>query len=136
MFIFTKEGRTAYLAFVRNLPSQIVLLSPCFFLPRLKTFSWAESPDVAVWLAFFGMFIFAASANLLEFIEAANSKEMVRKTVADLRSSGLSGWRLFLMTLWRVPIGEFVSFIVVMLAVYGGFGLVFSMVFWAYFPKP
>lgn len=135
MFIFTKEGRTAYLTFVRNLPSQIALLSPCFFLPQLKNFRWSDAPIVVVWIAFLLMFIFAASANFLEFFEAANDKETVRKTVIDLRSSGLSGWRLFLMTLWRFPIKGFASFIVVMLVVYGGFALVISMAFWAYFPR-
>lgn len=135
MVIFTKDGRTAYLAFVRNLPSQILLLSPCIFIPQLKTFSWSETPIVAALFGFFVMFIFAASANVLEFIEAASNKEIARKRVYDLRSSGMSGWRLFLMALWRIPIKELASFIAVMLTSYGGFALVISMVFWTYFPK-
>lgn len=134
MLIFSKDGRTAYLAFVRNLPSQMVLLSPCFFLPRSKFFSWSESTDVLVWIAFLLMFVFAAASNILEFIEAANNKYVVQKTVLDLRSSGVTGWRLWVMTLRR-SIKEFAGFIIVMLAVYGAFILVISMLFWTYSPK-
>ena len=136
MFIFDKKGRTAYLTFVRNLPSQIVLLSPCFFLPRLKTFNWAEVTDVALWFAFFLMSIFAATANVLEFVEEANNREVNLKRVADLRSSGISGCRLAVKLLRLVSIGEWISFITVIFVVYGGIALVVAMVFWSVFPKP
>ncbi len=131
MFIFTKEGRTAYLAFVRNLPSQIVLLSPCVFLPKLDTFHGTEFTSIALWVSFFCMFLFAACANVLEFLEAENCRAPMRAAVKELRASGLSGWRLFFKAFWRVPKGELVSFIVVMLVAYVGFGLVAAMVFWS-----
>ena len=135
MYIFSKEGRAAYLAFVRNLPSQIVLLSPCFFLPRLKAFNWTETLYVTLWLIFLSMFIFAATANFLELIESSSDKEANRARVAGLRFSGLSGWRLTVKQLRLITLGEWVGFIIVMLVVYGGLALVVAMVFWSVFPK-
>lgn len=131
MFIFTKDGRAAYLTFVRNLPSQIVLLSPCVFLPKLDTFHASDLSNVAVWLMFFLMFLFAACANFLEFVEAASHRDAFKVAIKELRASGFSGWRLFWKSFWRLPIGDFASFVLVMVTAYAGFGLVAAMVFWS-----
>ncbi|MDR2188925.1 MAG: hypothetical protein LBE62_12945 [Azonexus sp.] len=108
MFLFTKEGRDAYLTFVRNLPSQMVLLSPCLILPKLKNFDW-----VAVTVCFFlgAMFLFAVIANALQIFDAC--KESVKK----------SCWGVF-------------EYLLVILGFYGGFVAVIFMVFSAYLPKP
>lgn len=136
MFLFTKEGRTAYLAFVRNLPSQVVLLSPCIFLPKLDTFHASDLSNAAIWLTFFSMFLFAACANFLEFMEAASGRDAFKAAIKEHRAYGLSGWRLFWESLLRISIGEFVSFLIVMFTAYAGFSLVAVMVFWGTGAKP
>lgn len=134
MFIFTPKGREAYLAFVRNIPSQILLLSPCFILPKLKNFSWLDGTYIVFWGLCLVMALWAIIANLLEFINAANSQSLMREKNAELRKSGLSGWRLFVKKV-RALGGEILSLAIMITFFYGGLITVLVMMFSVYFPK-
>lgn len=135
MFIFSEKGREAYLDFVRNLPAQIVLLSPCVFLPKAPNFHETEFVGWVLWFGFLCMFFFAAIANFLRFLDAMNCKEPIRAALEKLRADGLSGWCFFFKSFRRVPIEELASFSLVILFTYLGIGTVAVMVFWSVSPK-
>jgi hypothetical protein len=130
IFIFTKEGRTAYLAFVRNLPSQIVLLSPCIFILMLKGFDWMS---IAACFVLFLMFLSAAVTNVLEFFDAWKTTT-VRVTLSQLRADGLSGWPLIWEMVRKNYFGFF-EYSIIVLGFYGGFAAVVAMVSFAYHHK-
>ncbi|WP_334159354.1 hypothetical protein [Oryzomicrobium sp.] len=132
MFIFTKAGRSAYLQFVRNLPSQVMLLAPCIFFPQMEKFNDGRITNIGLVLLFFVMFIYAAVANWLEFYEHDGASQARKKATAELRESGVTGWRLFLKTIRHK---EYLGVLVAMLMAYGGFAEVIFMVFKAYHQK-
>lgn len=135
MFIFSEKGREAYLDFVRNLPSQIVLLSTSVFLPKAPKFHEMGPWGWILCFLFLCMFFFAAIANFLRFLHAMNCKEPIRAAQEELRAEGPSGWRFFFKSLKRVPIKDLASFSLVILITYGGFGTVAVMVLWSISPK-
>lgn len=128
MFIFTKKGRVAYLNFVRNLPSQVLLFSPCVFLPMGGVLSVKNPVDLAVWCVLFAMFLFAFNANIMEFIDEALSGDQGKKQ-DDEAIVKRSGWRLVLSTLRQQPL-KVIGFFFVILATYGGLITVVTVVLW------
>jgi hypothetical protein len=124
MFLLTKDGRTAYLAFVRNLPSQLLLLTPVVFFPQLPKFSWSNASDVIVLAAFTLMLLFAMVSNFLEFFLAANDAASIKARIDKLQDDGLTGFALARQSIKTTPIGELLGFFVITAFFYAGIGII------------
>jgi thiosulfate reductase cytochrome b subunit len=134
MFLFSKEGRDAFLTFVRNLPAQIILLSPCVFLPKLQNFDSHSFSDIAAWFCVAAIFAFAFSANIIEFINANLANDEVRNVKAGLREAAVTGPRFWFLLFWRAR-RQLLNFWLAMVICYIGVLVVFAMVFWGVFGK-
>jgi hypothetical protein len=134
MFLLTKDGRAAYLAFVRNLPSQLLLLTPVVFFPQLPKFSWTNGSDLAVLAAFTVMLLFAMVSNFLEFFLAANDASSIKSRIDKLQDDGLTGFALAKQSIKTTPLGELLGFFVVTAFFYAGIGIIAFALFLTHKP--
>lgn len=83
MFFFY-EGKSAYLKFIQNLSSQIILLAAFYSVPKLSTFRSTEPIHLWIWASFGMMFLWAMIANIIEFLKAMEGKGVVAALIASL----------------------------------------------------
>ncbi|SHN36114.1 hypothetical protein SAMN05192549_108135 [Duganella sacchari] len=82
-----KEGRAAYLEFLRNLTPQILMLSLAFFLGRkidFTKFDWSYATPTFIFYAFMIIAVFAAYANATLFMEKFSPITDMRKVVSRI----------------------------------------------------
>ncbi|WP_167544265.1 hypothetical protein [Duganella sacchari] len=85
-----KEGRAAYLEFLRNLTPQILMLSLAFFVGRKIDFTqldWAYATPTFIFYSFMLIAIFAAYANATLFMEKYSPSLQVVRLLAELTHS-------------------------------------------------
>ncbi|MRD73314.1 hypothetical protein HCX48_00380 [Rhodocyclus tenuis] len=110
MFIFSDDGREAFLKLVSRLSGQVLLLAPCFFITKLPKFTWSEPIAWIVMLWLGVLYFFASGAAMIEFLEASKKSEDFRKISEDVSASGAKGFTYFWQMLKRTPWREFISF--------------------------
>ena len=85
MFFRTKEGRIAYLTYIQNLSSHVVLLTAWFFIPKLLTFHITDGVHLWLWILIGILVAGAMIANVVELI-TATKVEIISLLIALLAS--------------------------------------------------
>ncbi|MBK1680409.1 hypothetical protein [Rhodocyclus tenuis] len=130
MFIFSDDGREAFLKLVSRLSGQALLLMPCFFLPTLPKFTWSE-PLAWILMAWFGLlYLFAFGASMVEFFDAAKKSEGLRKITQEVSATGATGWTHVWLVVTRSPRKEIVNFVTLLFILQGcSMAVLFFLVF-------
>ncbi len=123
-----KEGRRAFLEFLRNLTPQTIILALVF----VSILRFAEGKGSIFVLALYATIFFAAFyANASLFIEdAVKSYKPIHDESSRLKSSAITGWRYSFSLIkftWKNQKKFFIELISVIAIVEGGFTFVFIM---------
>lgn len=124
-----KEGRAAYLEFLRNLTPQILMLTLAFFLGQkidFTQFDLAYTTPTLIFYSFLLIAIFAAYANATLFMEKYSPSLQVRRGVQKIIKTRV-GKQMWVMQLlyfrrrWIVLLEAMLLIFVVELAIAGAF---------------
>lgn len=124
-----KDGRAAYLEFLRNLTPQILMLSLAFFLGRkidFTRFDWAYTTPTFIFYSFLLIAIFAAYANATLFMEKYSSRLQVRRGIQRIIKTqvGKKRWAMqlaYFRRKWIVLLEAMLLIISIELAIAGAF---------------